>query len=141
MRAAPILAAVLAGLAMTGCASTHAIAPQLASGTDFSQADSLEVKLTNFDFSPSTLQLHSGKPYALKLVNTGSAGHDFTAPEFFAAGRVAPGDAAMIAKGQVSLEPGQTATIHIIPALGRYNLVCTHFGHAVLGMKGRIVVS
>jgi plastocyanin len=133
------IAAVVLSL-VTGCASTHAIAPQVAgAGVDFGQAEVVEVTLSSFAFKPSEIRLQAGKPYALKLVDV-SGGHDFTAPEFFAAARVAPDDAAKVAKGQVELKAGESAVIHLVPAAGTFDLACTHFGHAALGMKGRIVV-
>jgi uncharacterized cupredoxin-like copper-binding protein len=141
VRKALSLTVALGLLSTTGCATTHAITPQVASAADFSRAERLEVKLSDFAFTPATIRLHAGQPYALALVNAGSGAHDFTAPEFFAASRVAPEDGDRVAKGEVEVEAGRTATIHIIPAAGQYNLVCTHFGHALLGMKGKIIVS
>ncbi|KHK90460.1 hypothetical protein LK12_16970 [Novosphingobium malaysiense] len=104
-------------------------------------AQVVEVELSNFDFTPSTIRLDADKAYALHIVNTASGGHDFTAPEFFAASRVAPEDVASVRDGQVELGGGQTATIHLVPSAGTFSLICTHTGHALLGMKGTIVVS
>ena len=133
-------AAMVLGL-LAGCASTRPIEPQVASASvDFSQAQTVEVALTNFAFTPTEIRLQAGKPYVLKLVDTASGGHDFTAPAFFAAARVAPEDAAKVAKGQIDLKGGETATIRLVPAAGEFDLTCTHFGHAALGMKGKIVV-
>jgi uncharacterized cupredoxin-like copper-binding protein len=124
-----------------GCASTHKITPQLAGeGVDFSQATPIEVKLSSYKFTPSTVRLKAGRAYALELVNEASKHHTFAAPEFFAAAKVAPGDAAKIAEGEVELDPRQSVTIHLIPSAGQYKLACTMFGHALLGMKGTINV-
>ncbi len=125
---------------LTACATTHAIDPQLAS-TSLADAQIIEVKLNNFDFRPSTIRMEAGKAYALHIENTASGGHDFTAPEFFAASKVAPEDVASVRDGQVELGGGQSATIRLLPSAGTYSLVCTHAGHALLGMKGTIVVS
>lgn len=127
-------------LLVGACATTHAVDPQVAS-TSLADAQVVEVKLSNFDFSPSTVRLDAGRAYALHIVNTASGGHDFTAPEFFAASKVAPEDVASVRDGQVELAGGQSATIHLVPSRGTYGLVCTHTGHALLGMKGTIVVS
>ncbi len=132
-------AALALGLA-TGCASSHSIRPQVAdTGIDFSRAESLEVRLSSFAFNPSDIHMQAGKPYALKLVDV-SGGHDFTAPQFFAAAKIAPEDVAKVAKGQIELKAGDSTTIHLVPAAGQYDLACTHFGHAALGMKGKIMV-
>jgi uncharacterized cupredoxin-like copper-binding protein len=134
----PLAAFALSLLA--GCASTHAIQPQVASpGIDFSRAETVEVTLSSFEFTPAEIRLQAGKPYVLKLVDT-SGGHDFTAPAFFAAARIAPEDAAKVAKGQIELKAGESAAIHLVPAAGSFDLACTHFGHAALGMKGKIIV-
>src|SRR5712671_4747789 len=88
-----------------GCVSTHKITPQVAGeGVDFSQATPVQVQLSSYKFTPSTLRLKAGGAYALTLVNAASEHHTFTAPEFFAAAKVAPGDAAKIAEGEVELD-------------------------------------
>jgi plastocyanin len=124
-----------------GCASTHKITPQVAGeGVDFSQATPVQVQLSSYKFTPPTVRLKVGRAYALKLVNEASQHHTFAAPEFFAAAKVASGDAAKIAKGEVELDPHQSVTVHLIASAGQYKLVCTMFGHALLGMKGTIKV-
>lgn len=135
-----IIAAAAIALS-AGCASTHPIEPRLAgSSIDFAGAETVTVELDNFRFAPPELDLRAGRPYVLKIVNTASGGHDFTAPEFFAAAVVAADDAALIASGQVELHGRETAAIRLVPAVGEYRLVCTHFGHTAMGMTGRIIV-
>ena len=53
----------------------------------------------------TTLHLRAGRPYRLEVHNAASGGHDFTAPEFFAAARIAPADAAKVAGGLVQFGP------------------------------------
>lgn len=128
-------------LLLGGCASTRAIEPRLAtSATDFSHAETVEISLENFKFSPSEVNLQAGHPYALKIVNAASGGHDLTAPDFFAASMVDAEDASRIADGQVDLEGGETAIVRLVPSAGEYKLACTHFGHSALGMTGKIIV-
>lgn len=135
-----VLAGLLAAL-LASCATTRPIEPQLApASVDFAGAERYEVTLSNFEFSPETLRLHAGRSYALVLNDVASGGHDFTAPEFFAAAQIMPGDAALVANGQVDLQGGQSKTVHLVPASGTYDLVCTHTAHALLGMKGKIIV-
>ena len=74
------------------------------------------------------------------LANLASGGHDFAAPEFFAAARVQPGDAALVEDGEVDVPAKSTRTIHLVPAAGTYKLTCTHTFHAMFGMKGTIIV-
>jgi uncharacterized cupredoxin-like copper-binding protein len=126
---------------LAGCVSTQPIDPQIASSSaDFSEAETVEVKLSNFKFAPSTIELKAGQPYNLRLTGAASGGHDFTAPEFFAAAKVMSGDASIIRSGNVELNSGEAVTVRLIPAAGEYRLVCTHTGHAALGMVGKIIV-
>ncbi|MEO6153279.1 MAG: plastocyanin/azurin family copper-binding protein [Croceibacterium sp.] len=130
-----------AALFLSACATTHAITPVVErSAAAFAGSAPIEVTLANFDFTPPILHLHAGQAYRLTLHNVANGGHDFTAPEFFAAARIAPADAAEVAKGDIELSGGQSKSVHLIPASGRYKVVCTHLGHALLGMTGEIVV-
>ena len=135
------IALVMMLILVGGCVSTHKITPQVAGeGVDFSQATPVQVQVSSYRFTPSTVRLKAGHAYALNLVNAASKHHTFTAPEFFATVKVAAGDAAKIAEGEVELDPHQSVTVHLTPSAGQYKLVCTMFGHALLGMKGTIKV-
>ncbi|MCB2067101.1 MAG: cupredoxin domain-containing protein [Erythrobacter sp.] len=126
---------------LAGCASTHVIQPQLSpASVEYSRAQRVEVTLDNFSFAPADLHLQAGRPIALVVTNAASGGHNFTAPEFFAAAQIMPGHADLVASGQLSLSGGQSVTVNLIPAAGTYRLTCTHLGHAVLGMTGTITV-
>lgn len=111
-----------------------------ASAQDWGRAQQVDVQLSNFDFTPKTLGLRHGQPYRLHLTNTGSGGHNFSAPKFFAAAAIAPQDAAGVVKGSVDLKKGESRDIRLVPARGRYKLKCTHFLHSGFGMKGEIIV-
>lgn len=129
-----IQATAAAGL-IACCAASHTPA-----AAQFEGAAEQRVELSSFGFAPRELHLHAGQPYTLVLTNTASGGHDFSAPEFFAAARVQPGDAALIEDGEIEVPARSTRTVHLIPAAGSYKLTCTHTAHALLGMKGRIIV-
>lgn len=98
------------------------------------------VNLANFSFTPMTIQLQAGVPTVLRLRNSSSGGHSFTAPQFFAAARIAPQSAALVQKGKVEIPGGATVAIALTPAAGQYPLKCSHPFHAAFGMKGTIVV-
>ena len=101
----------------------------------------IEVHLSNFKFTPSTIVLRQGQPYVLRLVNDSGGGHDFTAREFFASATVAPGDRALVEEGEVELSGRQVREVHLTATRsGSYKLRCTHSFHKALGMSGRIVV-
>lgn len=127
MRIAPLVALSLLVLAWS---PSPAVSPT-----------TVEIQLANFRFTPNTIVLDHGRPYVLRLVNVSSGGHDFTAPAFFAAATVTPGDHRWVQEGEVEVPPGQVREIHLTaPAPGSYKLKCTHSFHKVFGMSGRIVV-
>jgi len=108
--------------------------------TDWSRAEQVTVALSSFDFTPSTIRLRAGVPTVLRLVNSGSGGHNFAAPGFFAASRIAPESAQRIRRGAVELRGRHSAELRLVPAAGRYRLRCTHLLHSTFGMTGEIVV-
>jgi plastocyanin len=111
-----------------------------AQAPDWAHAQRVEVQLSSFAFTPSTLHLRAGQPVVLHLVNTGSGGHDFTAPKFFASAQVRPQDRAAAGKGSVELGGHRSADIALVPRAGRYPLKCSHTFHKTFGMSGQILV-
>ncbi len=97
----------------------------------------VEVRLSSFDFTPSTIHLTAGRSITLHLVNSGDGGHNFAAPEFFAAARGVSGP---VERGRVEVAGHQSADITLTPARGTYRLRCTHALHTAFGMSGEIVV-
>jgi len=130
LRAAVLLAGSLIGW---GCAA-------LAADADWSRAEPVEIELSNFAFKPADLHLRQGHAYRLHFVNRGSGGHNFSAPAFFSAARIAPGDTAGLTNGKVELDKGAARDIRLVPAVGSYKVKCTHFLHSGFGMKGKITV-
>jgi plastocyanin len=101
----------------------------------------ISITLTNYAFTPSALNMKSGVTYQMHLINNGSKDHNLSAPEFFAASKVAPEDQAKVEKGLVSLERAQSLDIVVTPDRpGTYAVECTHFMHKMMGMHGSIVV-
>lgn len=111
-----------------------------AQAPDWAHAQRVEVGLSSFDFTPSTLHLRAGRPVVLHLVNTGSGGHDFTAPAFLAAAQVRPQDRRAAGKGRIEVRSRQSVDIALVPKAGNYPLKCSHAFHKTFGMTGRIVV-
>jgi uncharacterized cupredoxin-like copper-binding protein len=114
--------------------------PVLAQATDWNQAPRVAVTLSSFHFDPATIHLHSGQPVVLHLVNGGAGGHNFGAPEFFAAAQIRAQDQASVRKGSVEVAGHEAKDIGVIPRPGTYKLHCTHMMHSAFGMKGEIVV-
>jgi plastocyanin len=115
----------------------HALALALALAAAQPAPRVVEVRLSNFDFSPSAIALSAGRPVVLRLVNTGRGGHNFSAPQFFAAAANVSGP---VRRGTVEVPGRQSVDISLTPARGTYRLKCTHTLHSAFGMNGEIVV-
>lgn len=97
----------------------------------------VEVRLSSFAFEPRTIALTAGRPVVLHLVNTGGGGHNFSAPQFFAA---ATGVSGPVEEGEVEVPGHQSIDIRLTPSRGSYRLRCTHTMHTAFGMRGTITV-
>jgi uncharacterized cupredoxin-like copper-binding protein len=96
--------------------------------------------LSSFAFAPHQVQLHSGVPVTLHLVNDGSGGHNFSAPAFFAASAYPSGTPPQ--NGKVEIAARESVDITVVPgAAGTYRVECTHFLHSLFGMTGSITVT
>jgi plastocyanin len=109
-------------------------------GTAQNAPSTVEVQLSSFDYTPETIRLRAGQPVTLRLVNAGRGGHNFSAPEFFAAASVPAGQNVAIRRGAIEVPSRQTVAVRLTPARGTYRLRCTHTLHSTLGMRGQIVV-
>ena len=104
-------------------------------------ATPISITLTNYSFTPSTLNLQAGITYHMHFINSGSKDHNFSAPGFFAASQVAPEDQVKVEKGLVALDSGQSVDITVTPDHpGTFPVECTHFMHKMMGMRGSITV-
>ena len=87
-------------------------------------------------------------PYRLHFTNTETKDHNFSAPQFFAAGQLAAEDQAKVKGGTVDVAAGQSkVVIHRHHGdsgrPGRITFsfdLCTHFMHSTMGMHGTITV-
>jgi plastocyanin len=99
------------------------------------------IVLANFSFTPTDLQLAADEPVTLHFVNEGSGGHNFVAPEFFAAAAMDEATRKRLGrKGVVELAKGESLSVTLTPKAGIYKVKCTHFLHAGFGMTGTITV-
>ena len=117
------------------------LAIPLASGALAQTAAPISITLTDYAFTPGTLDLKAGVTYQLHFINSGSKDHNFDAPEFFAASKIAPEDEAKVKKGLVALGGGQSVDVTVTPDKpGAFPVECTHFMHKMMGMHGNIIV-
>ena len=117
-----------------------ALLPGAAQPQEWGTAQRVDVHLSSFRFAPAELRLRAGQPVVLHLVNDAGGGHNFSAPEFFAAATVRPQDGAAARSGTVEVGGRASRDVALIPRAGRYRLRCTHSFHTALGMSGEIVV-
>ena len=117
-------------IALTLVASASVASPNVAAPVQ-------TIAMQSFSYAPNPIQLTAGKPITLNFVNRGGKGHDFTAPQFFAASRILSGS---VAKGEVDLRGGGSASVTLIPAAGTYAVHCGHPFHNMMGMHTTIVV-
>jgi plastocyanin len=127
-------------LAFALAASSMPASSQQRNAAAVNDAPILTVRMSNFAFDPDHLRLKAGIPVRLRLTNESSGGHDFSAPEFFAASGFPPGSSAP-PDGAVAVGSRQTVEIVIVPHTpGAYRVECTHFLHSLFGMHGTVEV-
>ena len=130
----------LVALLLASCVGTSALRPPAPPDTDWGKAETVTVRLADFEYQPEKLQLKVRQPIHLVLVNTGSGEHDFSAPAFFSAVMYGPGSV-VAPNGDIVVPEGQTKSVDILPiAGGTYDLECTEFLHSLFGMTGKIEV-
>ena len=110
----------------------------LAASPVAAQPQAITISVFSFGFTPKPIHLRAGQPVTLTFVNQSSHGHDFTAPEFFAASAVSAGAAP---GGKIPLAGNQTKSITLTPRTGTYPAHCSHFLHSSMGMTDQIVVN
>ena len=104
----------------------------------------ITIAMTDDGFVPRRFVVRGGAPYVLRIVNRSGKGHNFTQNAFFANADVAPEDRRAANGGQISLHPGESATIHLLapdtrPG-GTYEFVSTVLGDAGKDYKGVFVI-
>ena len=101
----------------------------------------INVRLSDYRFTPKEIDLKAGEPYVLHLTNPGGKSHDFSAKAFFQTVSLAPDAARAVRNGSVYLDDGESVDVALVAQTpGTYEMHCTHFLHSMLGMKGLIVV-
>ncbi len=127
---------ITAVAAILFCATSAGAQP-----ADWDHAQTVNVELSNFKFTPATLSFARGVPYRLHLTNTASGGHNFAAKDLFAASTIDPEDAAKVKNGEIGLKSGESADVRLIAnKAGSYPIRCTHFMHSTFGMTATATV-
>jgi uncharacterized cupredoxin-like copper-binding protein len=110
-----------------------------APAADWSQAQTVTVTTTEYQFSPKLLVFKHGVPYRLHVENRGSEMHEFTAPEFFKAAEIRDPAVLNPDKTEIEVAPGKSKDLEFVAVrAGRYKLRCSD--HDWAGMIGEITV-
>jgi plastocyanin len=117
-----------------------ALVPAAAAAGSAPQPAAVTVTMENFKFDPNAIELRSGVPTILHLVNDAGGGHSFSAPQFFAAAKLAPASQPLVHNGTVEVPKHSAVDVTLTPTAGQYPLKCSHILHAAFGMKGTITV-
>jgi uncharacterized cupredoxin-like copper-binding protein len=96
------------------------------------------IALDSFSFTPHPIVLAADRPIRIVFTNRSGSGHDFTARRFFKSSRILHGS---VPEGEIERPGHATASVDLIPARGRYEVHCSHFGHKMLGMSTEIIVN
>jgi uncharacterized cupredoxin-like copper-binding protein len=113
---------------------------------DWSKAETLTVGMDEYDYIPSSLSLDAGKPYRLRIENTGGKSHTFSSEPFFksiAVRRLTTPEGTVDAPfiQELVVAPGQAADMEFVALKpGDYPLVCNEPLHEIFGMTGAIHV-
>lgn len=151
------LLSAIALSALTACASgdvVHKAAPEgylqdvsaRVAAADWSKAQTVEVTLSDYAFTPGALTFEAGKPYRLLLRNQGSSTHTFTSLGFFqaiAAQKLvsATGEDALPYIEKIEVPSGGSKELTFVPVrAGSYPLECSVFLHDAFGMTGDITI-
>ena len=129
-----------------------------ASAVDPALGRVIEVRMSEFTFSPSTITVNAGEKVTFKLINTGVVEHDFMAGLRGIAGQgyerdwlatavdgarpahTHPGEVHLGEGVRVSADWILTLTVVVPPEKGEYEFGCFVQGHYEAGMKGKLIV-
>ena len=89
-------------------------------------------------YQPNPIYLAGGVPVRLVFVNRAGVPHDFKAPQFFRSAQIISGAAPA---GRIELAAGRGTSVTLVPRRGRYKVHCGKPFHAMLGMRGWIIVA
>jgi plastocyanin len=116
-----------------------AAGPARAVAADWSHAEAIRVKMLDYRFEPSRLELRQGVPYRLEFINRGKEYHELAALEFLKAVMLGNPEALDPANTELAVPPGAEKDLYLIPRLtGRYRFICAD--HDWAGMVGEITV-
>jgi uncharacterized cupredoxin-like copper-binding protein len=137
MKQLPVVSVI--GVLMTCAAGAVACRGQAAASVDWSKAEVVELRMTEYEFVPRQLRFRRNVPYQLHLINIGREGHDFTAGDFLGAVEVRNADVLNESRTSTFLEPAHSVDIYFVARdAGLFAPRCAD--HDWAGMTATIVV-
>jgi uncharacterized cupredoxin-like copper-binding protein len=108
----------------------------------------IDINMTDFRFSPETIEVRAGQTLVINILNKGNIEHDFSIVEIPTASKPkvadpSHGHSMTGPEPQVhaSAQPGTKNTIEFTPTKpGTYDFFCVIKGHKEEGMVGKLIV-
>ncbi len=110
-------------------------------GSSSGGSTSIDVKMTDFKFTPDTWTVPAGKEVTLNISNTGAVTHDWALMLKPVEGSFSSANEGDIV-AQFKLEAGKSEAVKFTaPATaGEYQVICAVPGHLEAGMVGKLIV-
>ena len=106
-------------------------------------SDTIDVTLTDFQFTPNLLTVPAGQEITVNAQNNGAVVHNFIVMKMGAdAGTEFDDEDTPNIYWQVQLEPGasSTTTFTAPTDAGEYQIICSTPGHLIAGMVAKLIV-
>jgi uncharacterized cupredoxin-like copper-binding protein len=145
--------AIVSVLALAACSSSNGEptasiqdSQSVVAAADWSHAQSIDVGLSSFAFTPTNLSLQHDQPYKIHLVNNSSDTHTFSSKDLFSAVAVQKVEKGGVTQPSlqdksVSLAPNEQADLYLVAVKpGTYHIYCDEFMHDTMGMHGNVTI-
>lgn len=138
-----------AAFVLAGCSQEEYVsdAEDRVKKADWLKMETVQVRMSEYQFGPSSLTFRVGVPYKLEIINDGSVQHYFSARMFFrsiAARKIesrTDGEVKAPYFYEAEINPGRSLDLYFIPVRrGQYQVRCIKEGHEQLGMRGQIII-
>jgi len=109
-------------------------------GSSSASANTLDVTMSEYAFSPAALNVTAGSTVTVNLKNTGAVQHNFVVMSTPVTGTYTDAAKANILFDSGPIDAGSSKTVTFTaPAAGTYQVICTQAGHLEQGMVGSLV--
>lgn len=143
-----VSALLISVFSMTAIAADYITnAGEIVSAADWDSMKTIEIRMSEFEYSFDEMELTAGQPYRFVLINDGEKKHYFTAPEFYKS--IATRKVQSNKDGEIKapyftaieLMVGGELELYFVPVTtGTYDVFCTLKGHRDDGMESTITI-